>query len=50
MKCLTVLALLLAISAVFLDVGHAEETAGLDDFEEQALENVKTDNEDEEQL
>ena len=51
MKSLTILALLVAISAVLLHVGHTEETAELNDFEEEAFENVKTDSEgDEEQL
>ena len=50
MKCLTILALLLAISAVFLDVGNTAKTAELDEFEEQAFEDFKPDREDEEQL
>ncbi|CAB4005381.1 Hypothetical predicted protein [Paramuricea clavata] len=41
MKSWTILALLVAICAVFLGVGHAEETA--DDFREAALEDTYSD-------
>ncbi len=48
MKCWTILVLLVAICAVFLGVGHSEETE--DDFKEAALEDVQSDTEDDAQL
>jgi hypothetical protein len=43
MKCWTILALLVAICAVFLGVGHTEETT--DDFREPALEDAVNEDE-----
>jgi hypothetical protein len=43
MKCWTILDLLVAVCAVFLVVGHTEETA--DDFREAALEDAVNDEE-----
>ena len=48
MKYWTILALLVAVFAVFLKVGDTEETT--DDFKEAALEDVHSDAEDDEQL
>jgi hypothetical protein len=48
MKCLTILALLVAVCAVFLGVGRSEETA--DDLREADLEDLYNDIEDDEQL
>ena len=48
MKYWTILALLVAVFAVFLGAGHTEENA--DDFREVALEDVHSDAEDDEQL
>ena len=44
MKCWTLLVLLVAVCAVFLGVGHSEETE--DDFKETALEDVQSDTKD----
>jgi hypothetical protein len=43
MKCWTILALLVAVCAVFLGVGHSEETP--DDVREAVLEDVGNDEE-----
>jgi hypothetical protein len=48
MKSWTILALLVAICAVFLGVGHTEETA--DDFRETVLEDAYTNTENDAQL
>jgi hypothetical protein len=48
MKSWTILALLVAICAVFLDLGHTEETA--DDFRETVLEDAYTNTENDAQL
>ncbi|CAB4034667.1 Hypothetical predicted protein [Paramuricea clavata] len=48
MKCWTILALLVAICAVFLGVGHTEETT--DDLNEAALEDAYSDTENDVQL
>jgi hypothetical protein len=43
MKCWTILTLLVAVCAVFLVVGHTEETT--DDFKEAVLEDAVNDEE-----
>jgi hypothetical protein len=48
MKSWTILALLVAVCAVFLSVGHTEETA--DDFREAVLEDANSDAENDAQL
>jgi hypothetical protein len=48
MKCWTILALLVAVCAVFLGVGHSEETA--DDLSVETFKDDNSDIKDDEQL